>query len=416
MGFAMAAFLTLDDLRLPGTTVLLRLDVNSPIVNGGIAGTERIEASAETLRELVAKKARVVVLGHQGRKGGDDFTSLREHADLLGKTAGVPLRFVEDVAGPAAASAIKGMKDGEAICLENVRGLDDETRKASPDEYARAPFVKTLASLAQSYVNDAFSASHRNQASLVGFPRLLPAAAGRTMERELLALAKATEESESPCVYVLGGAKPEDSIAVMKRNLAAGKLDLALTCGLVGELFLVARGNDLGKPTMQILEKKGVLAHLPEAEALLDAYDEHVITPQDVAVKTETGARKDVWIEELPENLPILDIGPEALAEYRHTIADAASVMLNGPAGLYEEPPFDRGTRGILEAVAETPAFTLLGGGHTNAAIEKFGLDRERFGYVSLAGGALVAYLSGEPLPAVEALKDSKTRFGRPRG
>lgn len=406
----MAAWLTLDDLRVRGKVVLLRVDMNSPIQGGRVAGTERIEVSAASVRALAERGARVVVLAHQGRRGDEDFTSLREHADLLGRFAGVATRFAEDVAGPKAMEAIGALREGEALVLENVRTLDEETRKASPEEHARAGFVQALAGLAQAYVNDAFPASHRSQASLVGFPRLLPSAAGPAMDRELRALEKACDAPEPPTVYVLGGAKPDDSIAVMRHNFASGKLERALLTGLVGELFLVARGHELGAATMQVLEKKGVLGHLPAAEALLEEFDEGVATPIDVAVRGKRG-REELWIEDLPTEAPILDIGRETAAEYAKEIEAAGTVFLNGPAGVFEEAPYAEGTRGLLRAIKESEAFSLLGGGHTVASIGKLGFKPEDFGYVSLAGGALMAYLTGEPLPAVEALKDSAARF-----
>ncbi|HEV8360695.1 MAG TPA: phosphoglycerate kinase [Candidatus Thermoplasmatota archaeon] len=406
----MADELTLDDLKVQRKTVLLRVDVNSPIQGGRVAGTERIQASAESVRALAARGAKVVVVAHQGRKGDDDYTSLREHAELLGKASGVGTRFVEDVAGPAAVEAIRATKTGEALVLENVRSLADETRKAAPEEHARAPFVQALAQHAQAYVNDAFPAAHRAQASVVGFPLLLPSAPGPAMARELAALEKASGNPEHPTVYVLGGAKPDDSIAVMQHNFASGKLDRALLTGLVGELFLVARGHELGRPTMEILEKKGTLQHLPAAEQLLEAFDEGIVTPIDVAVRGKRG-REELWIEDLPAEHPILDIGRETIDDYARELQGAASIFLNGPAGVFEEPPFDLGTRAMLKAVKESEGFSLLGGGHTTSSLHKLGFRFEDFGHASLAGGALMAYLTGAPLPALEALRESARRF-----
>lgn len=406
----MADWLTLDDLKLQGKTVLLRVDMNSPIQGGRVAGTERIQASAESVRALAQRGAKVVVLAHQGRRGDEDFTSLREHAALVGKAAGLPVHFVEDTAGPKAVEAIQRLKAGEALVLENVRGLDEETRKAKPEEHARASFVKALAKHADYYVNDAFPASHRSQASLVGFPLLVPSAAGPAMHGELVALDKASGNPEPPAVYVLGGAKPEDSIAVMRHNFAAEKLDLALLTGLVGELFMVARGHELGQPTMEILQRKGVLQHLPAAEKLLEEFDEGIITAEDVGVRSRRG-REDVWVEDFPAEFPILDIGPATVETYTEHLSQAGTIVLNGPAGLFEEPPFDMGTKAMLKAVKESPAFSLLGGGHTTSSLHKFGHKDSDFGHVSLAGGALMAYLTGEPLPAVEALKESAKRF-----
>lgn len=417
-------YLTVDDLRVKDKTILLRVDINAPIVEGRVAGKDRIEAAAATVDQLASKGARVVILAHQGRKGDADFTSLREHAQVLGGFTTCKVRFVgtpegapveqygEHVHGATAVQAIKALKPGEALMLENVRALDDETRKGKAPQHATAAFVKTLAGVADGFVNDAFSAAHRDQASLTGFTELLPSAAGLTMDRELTALAQAVDEPEHPAVYFLGGSKPEDSIAVMRANFAKGTCDQALLGGLVANLFLVARGHQIGKPSMELLEKKGILKLLPEAETLLEAHDDKIVTPQDVVLKDGHGQPRVVWVEDLPENHPILDVGPETVATYLEAIRDAGSLMMNGPAGLYEEPPYDKGTRAVLAAFAESDAFSLLGGGHTITAIGEFGLSHDDFGYVSLAGGALMAYLTGEKLPAVEALKGNKARFG----
>ncbi len=416
-------YLTVDDLRVKDKTVLLRVDINAPIVDGKVAGKDRIEAAAATVDHLASKGAKVVILAHQGRKGDADFTSLREHAAILGSFTKAKVHWVggseaaspdamgDLIFGPRALAAIKALKPGEALMLENVRALDDETKKGKAADHAKAEFVKALAGVADAFVNDAFSAAHRSQASLVGFTELMPSGAGLTMDRELTALAKAVDAPEPPAVYFLGGSKPEDSIAVMRANFAKGTLDVALLGGLVANLFLVARGHQLGKPSMELLEKKGILPLLPEAEKLLEQYDAQIVTPQDVMIKDGHGQPQAVWVEDLPVNFPILDVGPETIVAYVEEIGAAGSLMMNGPAGLYEEKPYDKGTRAVLDAFARSDAFSLLGGGHTITAIGEFDLQHEDFGYVSLAGGALMAYLTGEALPAVEALKANKARF-----
>ena len=417
-------YLTVDDLKVKGKTILLRVDINAPIVDGRIEGKDRIQAAAATVDHIASKGARVVILAHQGRKGDADFTSLREHAEVLnefttckvkwvGTPAGAPVdAFSEHICGKTALDAIRALQPGEALMLENVRALDDETKKGKAPDHAKADFVKALAGVADAFVNDAFSAAHRSQASLVGFTEILPSGAGLTMDRELTALAKAVDAPEAPAVYFLGGSKPEDSINVMKANFSKGTLDTALLGGLVANLFLLARGHELGKPSMELLEKKGILQLLPQAEDLLEAYDAQIVTPVDVVIKDGHNVPQTLWVEDMPVNHPILDIGPETIQMYVEEIQGAGSLMMNGPAGLYEEEPYDKGTRAVLKAFAESDAFSLLGGGHTITAIGEFGLKFEDFGYVSLAGGALMSYLTGETLPAVEALKKNKERFG----
>ena len=406
-------YLTLDDLVFDGKVTLLRVDINSPIVNGLIAGTDRIAAHADTVRELARRGARTVVIGHQGRKGDDDFTSLKEHAEKLAEFSKVPVHFVDDVYGEKALSAMKTLESGEALMLENVRGVDAETKKGDRAAHARAPHVEALAKVADVMVNDAFSAAHRAQATLVGFAERLPNAAGLQMDRELTALAKAVDDPEPPAVYFLGGAKPEDSIAVMRANFTKGTLDTALLGGVVANLFLVARGQELPESSLDFMRKKGVMDLLPQAEKLLEDFDAGIVTPEDVAVRNTKGERVNLWIEDLPgDGGPVLDIGDETIASYREIIADAGSLMMNGPAGLYEEAPFAKGTKAVLQAFADSDAFSLMGGGHTITAIGQFGFTDADFGYVSLAGGALMSYLTGETLPAVEALRASKAKFG----
>jgi phosphoglycerate kinase len=405
-------YLTVEDLPCQGKTVLLRVDINAPIVDGKVAGKDRIQAAAATVDQVASRGAKVVILAHQGRKGDADFTSLKEHAAILDEFTKCDVAFVDDVAGEKALAAIRDLAPGHALMLENVRGLEDETKKGTPQQHAQAAFVKALAGVADFFVNDAFSAAHRSQASLVGFTELLPSAAGLTMDRELTALAKAVDHPERPAVYFLGGAKPEDSIAVMKANFAKGTLDTALLGGLVANLFLVARGHELGKPSMELLEKKGILKLLPDAEALLEQYDDRIYTPEDVVMKDGHGQPQTIWLEDFPQNHPILDLGPESIQTYVAEIEAAGSLMMNGPAGLYEERPYHKGTEAVLKAFAKSDAFSLLGGGHTITAIHEFGLRTDDFGYVSLAGGALMAYLTGDALPAVEALKGNKARFG----
>jgi len=427
MSHLVKPYLTVPELGVSGKTVLVRVDINAPIVDGKVAATDRIEAAAATLDQIAQAGGRVVVLAHQGRRGDGDFTSLREHAQILDQHTQARVHFVHDgleadgadpdamvdyVAGEKALAAIKALKDGDVLVLENVRAIADETTKGrTPAEHAKAPYVQALAGACNFYVNDAFSAAHRNQASMTGFPMLLPSAAGLTMDRELTALSRAVDEPEPPTVYFLGGSKPEDSIAVMRANFEKGTLDTALLGGLVGNLFMVARGHDLGRPSMDFLEKRGILALLPEAEELLEKYDIQIFTPQDIVVKNGQNEAETLSLEDLPKNYPALDIGEDTLAQYVEHIETAGSLMMNGPAGLYEEPPYDAGTRAILAAFAANDCFSLLGGGHTLAAMGAFGHSEEQFGYVSLAGGALMAYLTGKELPAVEALRENKASF-----
>lgn len=397
--------LTLDSYSFKGKTAFVRADLNSPVDEKTLAVEpgSRIAGHAKTIRELSDKGARVVVLAHQGRKGDYDCISLSQHALLLGNEVKKPVKFVDDVCGQKAKNAIRAMKDGDILLLDNVRFLDDETKYKTIEENTRATLVKELSPYCDVFVLDGFSVSHRAQASVVGFYQK-PVVAGRVMERELNALNKLKEPSH-PAVFIFGGAKPEDSIGIMENWLSEGKIDRALTCGVLGELFILASGVELGK-TLDFLKEKKAISHLPKARELLEKYKGKISFPQDVAVD-DRGKRAELPISSLPSQGSIMDIGSKTAAEYAKLISTAKTVMMNGPAGVYEQKEFEQGTRELLKAIEKSGAFSVFGGGHTLSALDKFKIDKGRLGYVSLAGKALIEYLSGEELPGVKIVEES---------
>ena len=407
----MADFLTLDDFNVAGKVVLLRVDINVPYDpgTGRISDSERLRAHAETVRELADKKAKVVVLAHQGRKGDPDFIHLDQHAMLLSKHSGKPVAFVDDVIGGKAESSIRRLREGEVLLLDNVRFLEDETLEKPPSEHSRSMIVKALAPLGDLFVNDAFSAAHRSHASIVGFTEVLPSAAGRVMERELRACEKALNP-ERPNMFILGGAKPEDCISIMRHMLSRGLLDRVLSCGLVGQLVLAARGINLGVGNRAFLEKKKALQLLSEVEEMDRKYGDRIEAPMDVAVDAN-GVRLEIPVRDLPTEHLIMDIGRETVRKYSGILKEAKTVVVKGPAGVYERDEFKAGTRKLLEVVSQLKAFTLIGGGDTSVAAEQLGFSKSAFSYVSIAGGALITYLSGEPMPGVEALREAAKRF-----
>ena len=397
--------LTLDNYSFKGKTAFVRVDLNSPVDEKTLAVEkgERISGHAQTVRELSDLGARVVVLAHQGRKGDYDCISLSQHALLLGSEVKKPVKFVDDVCGQKAKDTIRAMKDGDILLLDNVRFLDDETKYKTIEENAKATLVKELSPYCDVFVLDAFSASHRAQASIVGFCKK-PVVAGRVMERELNALNKLKEPAH-PAVFIFGGAKPDDSIVIMENWLSEGKIDCALTCGVLGELFILASGIELGK-TLDFLKEKKAIGYLPQARGLLEKYKGKILFPSDVAVG-EAGARKELGISALPSQHSIMDIGKKTVKEYEAKIAGAKTVMMNGPAGVYEKPEFEYGTKALLKAIEASKAFSVFGGGHTLSALDKFKIDKSKLGYVSLAGKALIEYLSGEELPGVKIVEDN---------
>jgi phosphoglycerate kinase len=398
-------FKTLDDISKKGKTVLVRIDINTSIDDDGKPQmSERIEAASETIRELSDDGAKVVALAHQGRPGDDDFTELRGHAKLLAECLDRDVGYIDDILGPGARKAVSELQDGDILLLENVRFLAEETLKLSPEGHAKSYMVRKLSPLIDVFVNDAFSAAHRSQASLVGFTVDTPKAMGRTMEREVSSISKAMEDPEKPCVYILGGLKPQEAFEVMNHGLSSGGIDRALTCGIVGRICLLAKGVDTGPEDSKFFEKKGFVDFVPRAEDIIGEFGERVMTPVDVgALKGEE--RVEIDVSDLPTDLEIFDIGPKTLESYGDAISSAKTVVMNGPAGVYEEDLFRLGTEGLLKAVSESSAFSLMGGGHTLKAMEKLSFTKDEFSYVSLAGGALISFLSGEEMPAIEALK-----------
>jgi len=403
----MKEFLTMDDVDFKNKTVLLRIDINSPVdKRGKIEVTERLTESAKTVKELSKKKAKVVVLAHQGRNGEPDFIPLRQHAMLLTKYVGKKVEYVDDIIGEKAKRKIKSLKMGEIILLDNVRFLEDETVNKSPKEHVKASLVQALAPLADVFVNDAFSAAHRSHASLVGFTTLLTSVAGRIMEREIKLIEGiiTTMKISRHDTFVLGGAKPKEPLDIMEYMLENHTLETVLVSGIVGELFLIARGHKLGEPTMNFLDKKGYLEFLPQVKKLSKKYNKIIEIPVDVAVKVN-GKRLEILVENLPINSQIMDIGSKTTENYSKIIKESVSIGMKGPAGVYEEKGFELGTKAILEAIAGSNGISLVGGGHTLSALAKLKIDKSKFSHVSLGGGALITYLSGKKMPAIEALK-----------
>jgi phosphoglycerate kinase len=402
----MAKYKTLDDFDVQNKTVIVRVDFNSEIdlKTKKVTSDVRIRAHAEsTLKELAEKGAKVVVIAHQGRKGDPDYTTLKEHAAVLQSILDCPVKYVDDIFGDKAKTAIKNLHAGEVLVLENVRSWDGETKSGTPEQQSKTALVQNLAPLADLFVNDAFSAAHRSHVSIVGFTPVLPSAAGRIMQRELTSLSKALEETEHPCVYVMGGAKADDSLEISKYVLGKGIADYVLVGGVTSQLFLAAKGVNLGKPTMDYLAKKELTQFIPGIKALIEQYPGKVKLPLDIAVN-KYGDRMELSDEELPTEYSIFDIGSKTVQSYTKLILEAKSIVVSGPMGVYENPQFNHGTKGILEAIAESKAFSLAGGGNTIAAIQEYGLTK-KIGYISTAGGALIEFLMGKKLPGVVALE-----------
>lgn len=407
-------FFTLDDFDLRGRTVLVRVDINSPLdpLSGRILNDARLRQHLATLRDL--RDAKVAVMAHQSRPGKADFTTLQPHAERMAYLLGKTVRYVDSLFGRAAVEAIESMRAGDVVVLENTRFYSEEQVLANRgyEAMANTHIVRRLAPLADFFVLDAFAAAHRAQPTLCGFCEVLPTLAGRVMERELRMLAKAVQGEDRPKVAVFGGIKVDDTLAVMEHMLAKDIVDGILTAGAVASVCLAAKGIALGKGTEEVLRREvdGWEELVGVAAKLLDRFEERIDVPTDVVVNDE-GRRRPLLVADLPAEPPIYDIGLDTIARYIGAIRAAKTVIVNGPAGVFEIETFSVGTRELFTAVANADAFAVAGGGHTVAAMERLGLA-SRIDHVSTGGGALIHYLAGRPLPLLDALRRSRERFG----
>ncbi len=377
----MGEFLTLDKVNVKDKTILIRVDINVPYdeKTGKIRDSDRLKAHAKTIKELSNKGAKVVILAHQGRKGDTDFINLEQHTALLKTHTGKEIKFVHDVIGAKAKEAIKSLTSGNILLLDNVRFLDDETENKKPEEHKDSSIVKTLTPLADIFVNDAFSAAHRSHASVVGFTATLPSYAGKVMAEEIEKLQSVltTMKISKHDTFVIGGAKPKDPLDVVDHMLNEGTLEKVLVGGVVGELFLMAKGRDLGL-TEKVLKNKGYTDFLPQAKELLEKFGDKIEIPIDVAIEVG-GKRVEISVEDLPTDHLILDIGNKTIEKYCEMIKNSVTIGFKGPLGKYEAEGFDVATKKLLEAIADSKAISLIGGGHTLGALDKFKIDREKF-------------------------------------
>lgn len=403
-------FLTLDDFNLEGKTVLVRVDINSPLdpSTGRILNDARIRKHVVTIRDLA--KSRVVLLAHQSRPGKADFTTLEAHAERASYLLGRRIRYVDSLFGESAVEAVQEMNDGDVVMLENVRFFSEEVVLCDvPSRKQREThIVRTLAPLAEYFVHDAFAAAHRSQPTLTGFSQVMPTIAGRVMEDELNSLRRVLKGSDRPKTVILGGVKVDDSLAVMSNLLKKEIVDKILTAGIVGTMFIIASGVEVGKATERFLRKEvgGYEQLLKSATELLDKHGDRIMFPIDVVVN-DNGKRKGMPSSELPSNFQIYDVGLDTIVNYTTEISSAKTIIMNGPPGVFEIPEFSFGTEQLMRAVASSKAFKVIGGGHTVAAAEQFDIDRQ-MDHVSTGGGSLMDYLSGKTLPALEALKKWK--------
>ena len=395
----MPAFRTIDQLEAKSKRVLVRADLNVPMKDGAVTDTARIDQAATTIRDLVAKGARVVVLSHFGRPDGKRVESMSLMAILpaLSKAVGKTVAFANDCIGPDAEGAIAGLKDGDVLLLENTRFHPEEEKN-------EARFVAALAKLGDAYVNDAFSAAHRAHATTEGLAHRLPAFAGRGMQAELEALGRVLEKPQHPVVAIVGGAKVSSKLAVLE-NLVT-KVDALVIGGGMANTFLKAQGLPIGKS----LHEPALLDKAREIMAAAKAKGCAIVLPSDGVVAKEFKAMapaKTLPIAQTPDDGMILDIGSDSIAAIAARLETAKTVVWNGPVGAFETPPFDNGTSAIARHVAMLTKVgamvSVAGGGDTLAALAHAGAE-DGFTYCSTAGGAFLEWLEGKELPGVKAL------------
>lgn len=392
--------LTLDDFDLKGKTVFLRVDMNCPIdpETMEISGTKRIEEAIETIKSL--EEAKLVVASHQGRVGNKDYTGMDKHAKVLEKLIGKKIKYVEDVIGIAAQNEIKNLKNGEILLLDNLRLCAEENYEFTPQEAANTIMVSRLSKLFDLCVLDSFPSAHRSHPSIVGFPHVLPASAGRIVEREVRNLDEIMTVAKAPHVIVLGGSKVSDRLEAIKLLIQNGRADHVLLTGLIGNVFMRAQGRI--RYPLGIKREDEVVA---KAHSLIGEYPDVFSTPVDIAIDKD-GERVEMDVRELEIGDKIYDLGPKTVEHYSKLIAGAGTVFISGPAGFFEKENFSYGTKGLLSAVANSMATTIVSGGHLTSALKKYGLA-EKIDHISTAGGALVLYLTGEKLPMIKALEDA---------
>jgi phosphoglycerate kinase len=390
---------TIRDIEVTGKRVLVRVDFNTPIENGKVGDATRIAEAIPTIRYLIQKKAKVILLSHFGRPKGKVVEEFRltPVAEKLEELLDQKIHTASDCIGEAAEKVVSKLKEGEVALLENTRFHTEE-------EANDAAFAKKLSSLGDVFVAEAFGAAHRAHASTVGIAQYLPTVAGFLMEKEVKELSKIFLNPGKPMVLILGGAKIDSKIGVLRKF--SEMADTILLGGGIANTFLAAQGFEIGESLYEEDKVELAMDILMEAAArgCEIVLPSDVICADAVAAISDKTAAVDIHADALPFNLKILDIGDEGRQQYAEIIQNARMVIWNGPVGLFEFKPFERGTKAIAEACAKTKATTILGGGDTLEALKRFKISPEKFTHVSTGGGAMLEFLEGKKLPGVEVI------------
>ncbi len=397
------------DVKLKGKKILMRVDINSNIDTEKmeIRDSPRIRALVPALNEYF-KKSAVIILAHQSRPGEKDFTDLDIHAKEIQKYLGRPVKFVKDIFGQQAVQAIKDLKPGEVLVLDNVRKFEGEMKNYKDfSEAENTEMIKTLYPLVDYVIVDAFGAAHRAHASIVGWPKMM---AGPITDGELFALKKIMQDPEKPMAMLIGGAKAIDKFKAMRYNFDNGKLDYALCSGLTAILIFEALGKDMGEPNHKII------AEDLEANKIMimdtyEKYKEKIILPEDLIID-DNGNRKTIGIDEAGTyNATTGDIGQKTVDKFNEILMKCKTIVANGPPGIFEKEVFRKSTNEIIEtmvnATKKNNALTIIGGGEMGAAASMAG-KADDVSFISTAGGAMLEILSGNDLPMIRALREKK--------
>jgi phosphoglycerate kinase len=385
---------TIRDIDPRNQRVLVRVDFNVPLQDGGVADDTRIRAALPTITSLIEADARIILCSHLGRPKGkpDPALSLEPVAGALSELIAKPVAFAADCVGPRAEAAVQSLAPTDVLLLENTRFHPEE--KANDEAFARQ-----LAALADVYVNDAFGSAHRAHASTEGVAHFLPAVAGLLMEREITELSKALDSDAHPYIAILGGAKVSDKIGVVKAFL--NRADLLIVGGGMANTFLAAKGLDMAD---SLVEPDAI----DTAKSLLNDSGSRLLLPVDAVVADRFEADADhqiVPVDAVPAGWRVMDIGPDTTRAFRKALDGASLVVWNGPMGVFEFPSFSEGTFTLAAAVADCGGTTIVGGGDSAAAVHKAGLA-DRMTHVSTGGGASLEFLEGKTLPGVAVLQD----------
>jgi phosphoglycerate kinase len=401
------SYRTLDDLA-DGQQVLARLDLNSPVEAGRVVDNRRFSRHAETVGDLLADGHAVALLAHQGRPGRDTFVGLEQHADILASYLDRDVGYVPDTYGEEALAAIEDLDAREVLVLENVRMTADELPEREPQEHAQSEFVRTLAPEFDAYVGDAYSTAHRRHASIVGLPSVMDAYAGRVMVAEYEAnSAIATQEFDGEVTMVAGGKKATDVVEVM--TALEDKVDNFLLGGVAGELFLRAVGYEVGHDVGEMdLYDRQYEQNRERIQRLIETHPSELVFPTDLASEGADGGRTEVTVSDVKnKDDDYLDVGSDTIERYADIAANSSAVFVKGALGVFEDERFSKGTVRMLQTLAWTNCFSVVGGGDTSRAIEMYDLNESAFSHVSIAGGAYINALTGTPLPGVEVLRES---------